>query len=94
MKANLVERTLRSAEYVVEHHATLRDAARRYGLGKSTVHTDLTKRLPRIDAALAREVHVILQYNHETRHIRGGESTRKKYADLRAQKCKGNQPLS
>lgn len=79
MRESIRCRTLKCAEYIVDHRATLRQAAKAFGMGKSTVHTDVSVRLPQIDAALYREVHAILVKNHETRHIRGGESTRRKY---------------
>lgn len=79
MKEAIRERTLKCAEYIVENRATLRQAAKTIGVGKSTVHTDMNKRLPKLDVALYREVCGILKENHDTRHIRGGESTRRKY---------------
>ena len=79
MKESIRQRTISTARFILERRTTLRDTAKVFGIGKSTLHTDLTKRLPRIDRALAKEVHDILRYNHDCRHIRGGESTRKKY---------------
>lgn len=64
--------------YIVEHACTVRDAAKEFGLGKSTVHTDVTERLSEIDAALAADVRKVLDYNLSVRHIRGGEATRRK----------------
>ena len=87
MKSTIRQRTLSAARFLLDRRATLRETARVYGIGKSTLHTDLTRRLPHIDPALAREVHAILQYNHDCRHVRGGESTRKKY--LREKEARG-----
>ncbi len=88
MKETIRQRTLNAANYILEKRATLREAAKIFGIGKSTLHTDLTKRLPRYDAALYRKVTALLQYNHETRHLRGGESTRKKYLQLSVDRSK------
>ena len=79
MKETLRSRTLKCAAYIIEHRATLRQTAQAFGMGKSTVHTDVSVRLPRLDKALYDEVSAILRVNHETRHLRGGESTRRKY---------------
>jgi len=79
MKESIRIRTLRSAEYILQHRATLRRTASAFGIGKSTVHTDMHERLPRIDRALYRKVQAIMRENHDTRHLRGGESTRRKY---------------
>ena len=77
------ERARRLAEYVIEHRGTVRAAARRFGVSKSTVHKDLRERLPEYDPALYRQVRVILEENKAERHIRGGLATRKKYAGAR-----------
>jgi len=79
MKESIRTRTLQCATYIIEHRATLRQTAKAFGMGKSTVHTDVSVRLPKFDLSLYREVSAILRENHETRHLRGGESTRRKY---------------
>ena len=66
--------------YIVEHGATVRDAAQKFGISKSTVHKDVTEELRRIDRPLYERVYEILQKNKEERHLRGGEATRKKYS--------------
>lgn len=73
------ERTLRIGNYVVETRKTVRMIAKEFGVSKSTVHKDLTERLPEINAELARQVKEILEYHKSVRHIRGGEATREKY---------------
>ena len=65
--------------YMVDSGATVRQAAARFGVSKSTVHKDLTERLPQIDHHLADEVRDILDINKSERHIRGGMATRQKY---------------
>ena len=73
------ERTIALAHYMVDSGATVRQAAARFGVSKSTVHKDLTERLPQIDHHLADEVRDILDINKSERHIRGGVATRQKY---------------
>lgn len=79
MQTNMEERARRLAEYVIEHRGTVRAAARRFGVSKSTVHKDLRERLPEWDPELYRQVRVILDENKAERHIRGGLATRRKY---------------
>ena len=67
------------AEYMIEHHSTVRRTAAVYGISKSTVHKDLTEKLPRLNPKLFGEVHQILECNKAERHLRGGEATRIKY---------------
>lgn len=73
------ERTMQLGLYVIETKATVRTIAKKFGVSKSTVHKDLTERLPKINQALAEEVRQVLAYNKSIRHIRGGEATRAKY---------------
>lgn len=75
------ERVLEIAEYIIENRATVRAAASRFEVSKSTVHKDMTQRLPEIDMQKAREVEKVLQYNKQERHIRGGMATKRKYAE-------------
>src|SRR5699024_12031243 len=72
------ERTIRIGNYVVETRKTVRVIAKEFGVSKSTVHKDLTERLPDINPALARDVKDILDYHKSIRHLRVGrsESTR------------------
>lgn len=73
------KRVLDVSQYVYRTGATVRDAARVFGISKSTVHKDLSERLPRINGELAEKVKKVLEYNKSQRHIRGGEATRRKY---------------
>ena len=73
------ERTIRCAEYITETGQTVRAAAIRFGLSKSTVHKDMTTRLAEIDGLLFEKVRTVLDRNKAERHIRGGMATRRKY---------------
>ncbi len=73
------ERTIRIASYIIETKCTVREAAKKFGISKSTVHKDITERLNKINPQLAAESNVILQANKKERHIRGGIATREKY---------------
>lgn len=83
MKGNVEERAVRIGEYIIEHKSTVRESAKVFGISKSTVHKDLTARLPGLNAGLYREVRQVLDINKEERHLRGGEATRNKYACLK-----------
>src|SRR5690625_297072 len=73
------ERTIKIGNQVVETRKTVRMIAKEFGVSKSTVHKDLTERLPAINPELAEQVKDILNYHKSIRHLRGGEATRKKY---------------
>lgn len=73
------ERTVKIGQYIVETKKTVRVIAKEFGVSKSTVHKDLTERLPEINPDLAIEVKVILDYHKSIRHLRGGEATKQKY---------------
>jgi putative DeoR family transcriptional regulator (stage III sporulation protein D) len=73
------KRSVNIGEYICKTKATVRDTARAFGVSKSTVHKDVTERLPRIKPQLAQAVKAVLEYNKAERHLRGGEATRKKY---------------
>ncbi len=79
MKDNLNERACKLAVYMIETGATVRSAAQRFGISKSTVHKDLQTRLPGCNALLYAEVRQVLDKNKQERHIRGGMATRRKY---------------
>ena len=79
MKGYIEERAVKTAEYIIETKATVRQTARKFGVSKSTVHKDVTERLDDIDPDLAAEVRSVLDVNKAERHIRGGMATRKKY---------------
>lgn len=82
MKIYIEERAIELAHYIIDNNATVRQAAKRMGVSKSTVHKDVTTRLSRINPALATEVRKILDENKSERHIRGGLATKEKYAHL------------
>ncbi|RBW68937.1 sporulation transcriptional regulator SpoIIID [Bacillus taeanensis] len=73
------ERTIKIGKYIVETKKTVRVIAKEFGVSKSTVHKDLTERLPEINPDLANKVKDILEYHKSIRHLRGGEATRIKY---------------
>ena len=79
MKGNMEERAVRLAQYIIENRATVRAAADRFGVSKSTVHKDLSERLPTFNRSLYLQVKEVLEQNKAERHIRGGIATRKKY---------------
>lgn len=75
-----IERRVRDlAVYIIDNSATVRDAAKRFGVSKSTVHKDMTERLWDIDRSLYTQARVVLEKNKAERHLRGGEATRRKY---------------
>lgn len=73
------ERAERLALYIIENGATVRGAAQKFGISKSTVHKDLQDRLPMFNRSLYLQVKEVLDRNKAERHIRGGIATRKKY---------------
>ncbi|WP_186576597.1 sporulation transcriptional regulator SpoIIID [Aquibacillus kalidii] len=73
------DRTIRIGKYIVESRKTVRVIAKEFGVSKSTVHKDLTERLPEINPELANEVKTILDHHKAIRHLRGGEATKLKY---------------
>ncbi|WP_077614230.1 sporulation transcriptional regulator SpoIIID [Caenibacillus caldisaponilyticus] len=73
------ERTIKIGRHIVETKKTVRVIAKEFGVSKSTVHKDLTERLPIINPELANEVKSVLDYHKSVRHLRGGEATRLKY---------------
>lgn len=79
MKAYIEERAIEIAQYIVEEEATVRQAAKRFGVSKSTVHKDITERLTQVQPQLAAQARVVLDVNKSERHIRGGMATREKY---------------
>ena len=79
MKDYIEERVLNIAKYIIENGTTVRDAAKKFGISKSTVHKDVTERLCQLNPALATETRKVLDLNKKERHIRGGLATREKY---------------
>lgn len=76
------ERAISVAQYIVENGATVRQAAKKFGVSKSTVHMDCAERLVYINAGLAEEVRKVLDVNKAERHIRGGMATKEKYLHM------------
>ena len=76
MKDYIEERAVEIANYIIETKATVRQAAKKFGISKSTVHKDCTDRLKQLNPGLASEVRQVLDVNKQERHIRGGLATR------------------
>lgn len=79
MTDTIEKRACELAVYMIETGATVRAAARHFGISKSTVHKDLTQRLKQYDRLLYLQVRQVLERNKQERHIRGGMATRRKY---------------
>ncbi len=79
MRENIEQRACDLAVYIIDHQSTVRAAAKQFGVSKSTVHKDISERLPHYNRALYLQVKVVLDRNKAERHIRGGMATRKKY---------------
>ncbi len=79
MKGAVEERAVELGEYILENNATVRAAARKFHVSKSTVHKDVSVRLRSVNPQLYGQVRHILEINKAQRHIRGGMATRKKY---------------
>ena len=79
MKGNPEERAIALGQYITENNATVRSAAKSFGISKSTVHKDVTLRLAKQNKALYAAVQQVLRVNKEERHLRGGMATRHKY---------------
>ena len=79
MKGSVEERAIELGEYIVEHEATVRKTAKKFGISKSTVHKDVAQRLKYVDPQLYQKVKAILDENKAQRHIRGVIATKLKY---------------
>jgi len=79
LKDYIEDRVLEVAKYIIESKATIRRTAKVFGVSKSTIHKDMTERLPTINPQIANEAKTILDLNKSERHIRGGKATRLKY---------------
>ena len=82
VKGNMEERAVKLAQYIIENGATVRSAAKKFGISKSTVHKDLSERLPAYNRTLYLQAKAVLDENKAERHIRGGIATRKKYKGM------------
>lgn len=79
----ILQRVLEISTCILETGYTVRQAAQIFGVSKSTVHKDITERLPQLNAQLAQDVRKVLERNKAERHLRGGEATRRKYKNER-----------
>lgn len=82
MNSLIIKRVIEEANYMLDTKKTIREIAKIFNVSKSTVHKDLHERLLDIDYKLYEEIDSILKYHIDIRHIRGGESTKKKYKNL------------
>ena len=82
------ERAAKLGEYIIESKATVRVAAKKFGISKSTVHKDVSQRLKTLNPVMYRRVREILDTNKSERHIRGGLATKNKYLKQKMQKNK------
>ena len=82
LKNYIEERAVEIAAYIIENNTTVRQAAKHFGISKSTVHKDVTERLERINTSMAAEARKILDVNKSERHIRGGLATKEKYLHM------------
>ena len=80
MKTYIEERAIEIANYMIENNATVRQAAKNFGISKSKVHKDVTERLEQVNPSLAAEARKVIDVNKSERHIRGGMATKEKYA--------------
>lgn len=85
MKDHITERSIELAEYIINTGATVRDAAKNFGVSKSTVHKDVGIRMKKINKCLYVRVKEVLEKNKAERHIRGGMATKNKYKNKRAE---------
>lgn len=86
MRTLIEERAASCAEYIIENQCTVRQAAKKFGVSKSTIHKDVAHRLKYIDNALYNQVKCVLDKNKLERHVRGGQATKNKYLQYAAVK--------
>ena len=79
MKGIVEQRAIELAEYIIENNATVRSAAKKFGISKSTVHIDVSQRLKKLNPSLYNDVRKVLEINKAERHIRGGMATKQKF---------------
>lgn len=80
MRCYMDERAMELGVYITEHKTTVREAAGKFGISKSTVHKDVSERLRQIDPELYHHVKQVLEQNKAERHIRGGNATKRKFS--------------
>ena len=85
LKGFVDQRAIKLAEYIIENKSTVREAAKKFGISKSTVHIDVSQRLKKINPSLYIEARKILDINKAERHIRGGMATKLKYESMKTQ---------
>ena len=89
MKGLPEERAITLGNYIIEHDATVRQAAKEFNISESTVHKDVSERLKAISPQLYQQVKQVLEKNKSERHIRGGMATKSKYERLKERESKG-----
>ena len=82
---SIEERAIAVAQYIIETKDTVRGAAKRFGISKSSIHKDVSQRLLKINYPLAREVRKVLDKNKAEKHIRGGMATKLKYSHIKSE---------
>ena len=80
MKEYIENRVLAVCRYIIDNKATVRKAAEEFRISKSSVHKDVSERIRELNPMMARQVKRVLEENMAQRHIRGGEATKRKYA--------------
>lgn len=93
MKIQPNNRAVILGQFIIENKATVRSAAKKFGISKSTVHKDVSERLPKVNPALYAQVKDILEINKQERHIRGGLATKIKYQQLAIKAAKKQSSL-
>lgn len=83
MDISIEERVFAEAEFLISHKGTVRSVAKNFGVSKSTVHFDLSRRLRKLNAAVFKRVDAVLKFNLKERHLRGGDATRKKFEAIK-----------
>lgn len=81
MNKYIYDRVIDESRYIIDTNKTIREVADEFGVSKSTVHNDMRKRLTEIDRELYEKVSSILEYHIDIKHIRGGESTKRKFLE-------------
>ena len=81
MNKDIYDRVINESNYIIKTNKTIREVADKFGVSKSTVHNDMRKRLMEIDKKMYRKVSSILEYHIDIKHIRGGESTKRKFLE-------------
>ena len=91
MKEQPTQRAVMLGQYIIENRATVRSAAKKFGISKRTVHKDVSERLKKENPLLYKDVKNILEINKQERHIRGGLATKRKYSEIAERRKKQGQ---